>query len=130
MLQSFARCAQPTRSVGTVLAVISREWVCRCVQDSADRYEELLLTRILPELDGVEGCHGAFVFRRAVADEVEFVVVHLFDSLAAVQGFAGENYETAVVPPDARALLASFDHTARHFDVRATPRGLTTGRTR
>jgi len=109
-----------------VLAVISREWSCRCVQDNADRYEELLLTRILPELDGVGGCHGAYVFRRELADEVEFVVLHLFDSLASVQAFAGEDYETAVVPTEARALLTSFDHTARHFDVRTTPRGLVT----
>jgi heme-degrading monooxygenase HmoA len=110
-----------------VLGVISREWSCRCVQDDADRYEELLLTRILPELDGVEGCHGAYVFRRELADEVEFVVLHLFDSLAALRAFAGEDYETAVVPDKARALLTSFDHKARHFDVRTTPRGLTTG---
>ncbi|HEY2791899.1 MAG TPA: antibiotic biosynthesis monooxygenase [Micromonosporaceae bacterium] len=101
--------------------MISREWSCRCAPANADRYEQMLLTEILPELDQVEGCRGAYVFRRDVGDEVEFVVLHLFDSLDAIRAFAGADYETAVVPEPARAVLTSFDPVARHFDVRAEP---------
>jgi heme-degrading monooxygenase HmoA len=103
--------------------MISREWTCHCTPSKADRYEELLLTRILPRLDNVDGCHGAYVFRREIDGEVEFVVTHLFDSLDAVRGFAGDDYEAAVVPAEARALLTDFDLTARHFQVRAVPQG-------
>lgn len=101
--------------------MISREWSCRCVPANADRYERMLVTDILPELDRVEGCRGAYVFRRELGGEVEFVVLHLFDSLDAIRAFAGADYETAVVPERARALLATFDPVARHFDVRAEP---------
>jgi hypothetical protein len=45
--------------------------------------------------------------------------VTYFDSLAAVQAFAGENYEAAVVPPEARRLLTRFDECSRHYQVLA-----------
>jgi hypothetical protein len=40
-----------------------------------------------------------------------------FDSLAAVQAFAGADYELAVVPPAARALLRRFDARSAHYDT-------------
>ena len=41
-----------------------------------------------------------------------------FDSLDAVQAFAGQDYEVAVVPPAARALLLRFDARSAHYEVR------------
>ena len=102
--------------------MISRLWKALCAPSNADAYERLLLGEVLPQLDQAEGCMGAYVLRREVANEVEFVVVHLFESLDAIKAFAGDDYETAVVPSSARRLLASFDQTATHFDVRAMPR--------
>jgi quinol monooxygenase YgiN len=107
--------------------VISRLWSARCAPEHAGAYETLLLTRILPELDQADGCLGAYVMRREAGEEVEFAVLHLFESLAAIRAFAGDNYEVAVVPAEARALLASFDPVARHFEVRATPGNRTLG---
>ena len=101
--------------------MISRLWTARCAPEHAQAYETLLLTRILPELDKTDGCLGAYLMRRETGGEVEFAVLHLFESLAAVKAFAGDHYEAAVVPGEARALLASFDPVAQHFDVRATP---------
>ncbi len=40
-----------------------------------------------------------------------------FHSLDAVRAFAGENYETAVVPPAARKILSHFDATSAHYEV-------------
>jgi hypothetical protein len=42
-----------------------------------------------------------------------------FDSLDAVRAFAGEEYEVAVVPPKARALLSRFDERSQHYEVKA-----------
>jgi hypothetical protein len=42
-----------------------------------------------------------------------------FASLEAVRAFAGEDYEIAVVPPKARALLSRFDAHSQHYEVRA-----------
>ncbi len=41
-----------------------------------------------------------------------------FDDLEAVRQFAGTDYETAVVPPAARALLTHFDDRSQHYQVR------------
>jgi hypothetical protein len=41
-----------------------------------------------------------------------------FASMEAVRAFAGTDYETAVVPPAARALLHRFDARSSHYDVR------------
>jgi hypothetical protein len=54
-----------------------------------------------------------------VGDEVEFVTVMWFDSTEAVRAFAGEDYEAAVVPQKARALLSRFDERSQHYEVKA-----------
>jgi hypothetical protein len=53
----------------------------------------------------------------SLADKVEFVTVMWFDSIEAVRAFAGEDYEVAVVPPKARALLSRFDARSQHYEV-------------
>ena len=64
------------------------------------------------------------MLRREVGAEVEFVTIMLFDSLSAVREFAGENYEVAVVPEKARAVLARFDERSQHYEVRAERSGV------
>lgn len=99
--------------------MIGRLWRGWTAPDKADAYETLL-RGILPDLKS-EGFRGAYVLRRDRGDEVEFVTLTLFDSMAAVRTFAGEDYETAVIMPGAHDLLARFDAKAEHFDVRLTP---------
>jgi hypothetical protein len=41
-----------------------------------------------------------------------------FDTIDDVRVFAGEDYEAAVVPPAARALLSRFDSRSVHYEVR------------
>jgi hypothetical protein len=40
-----------------------------------------------------------------------------FESLDAVRTFSGDDYELAVVPPEARALLSHFDARSAHYEV-------------
>lgn len=88
--------------------------------ENADAYESLLRGQILPGIEGVEGYRGAYLLRRDGRDEVEFITLTLFESLEAVQGFAGDDYSAAVVPDEARALLSRFDERSRHYDVLST----------
>ena len=55
--------------------------------------------------------------RREAGAEVAFVTITRFESLESVRAFAGEDYEQAVVEPEARALLSRFDERSEHYEV-------------
>jgi hypothetical protein len=101
--------------------VISRVWHGWTTPANADAYETLLKSEIFTGIEGrqIAGYRGVHLFRRNLGKEVEFVTVMWFDSMDAVQVFAGENYEVAVVPPKARALLSRFDARSQHYEVKA-----------
>lgn len=83
-------------------------------RESADAYVEYLERDTLPALPAIEGHRGAYVLRRDLGKELEFVVLTLWDSLEAVRALAGDDFRTAVVPPAARAALRNrFAHSGR-----------------
>jgi antibiotic biosynthesis monooxygenase (ABM) superfamily enzyme len=102
--------------------VILRIWHGWTSEANADAYEELLRTEIIAGIEArdVPGYRGIELGRRSVAGEVEFVTVMRFDTLASVRAFAGSDYEQAVVPPAARALLARFDERSAHYEIAET----------
>ena len=87
-------------------------------------YEKLLRTEIFSGIAkrSIQGNRGIHLLRRDVDDGVEFVTIMWFDSLDAVRAFAGEDYEAAVVPPQARQLLSRFDARSAHYQVIEGPR--------
>jgi hypothetical protein len=40
-----------------------------------------------------------------------------FESLDALKNFAGDDYERAVVEPEARRLLSHFDERSAHYEL-------------
>jgi heme-degrading monooxygenase HmoA len=97
--------------------MISRLWHGWTTPEKADAYEELLRSEVLPGIHRVKGFKGAHLLRRDHKEEVEFVTLTLFNSLEAVREFAGEDYEVAVVPPEARKLLSRFDERSAHYET-------------
>jgi heme-degrading monooxygenase HmoA len=101
--------------------MIGRLWHGWTTHENADAYEALLRREVLPGIHRVPGYHGAYLLRRDAGPEVEFVTMTLFESWDAVREFAGADFEAAVVPPAARALLARFDARSVHYDVLHQP---------
>ena len=99
--------------------MIARIWHGWTTPANANRYEELLRTEIFTGIAarGIGGFKGIDLLRRDLGEAVEFVTIMWFDSIEAVRAFAGEDYERAVVLPEARALLARFDERSTHYDV-------------
>ena len=97
--------------------MIVRMWRGQATAANADAYEHFVTTRVFAELPAIEGHRGAYLLKRPVGDEVEFIAVTLWDSLAAIRTFAGEAIDRAVVEPEARAILSSFDDVVRHFEL-------------
>jgi heme-degrading monooxygenase HmoA len=104
--------------------VIARIWRGWTTLENAAAYHALLQTEILPGIARrqVEGYRGAHLLRRDLESEVEFVTILWFETMDAVREFAGGDYEEAVVPPQARAVLLRFDHRSVHYQTLTEPR--------
>jgi antibiotic biosynthesis monooxygenase (ABM) superfamily enzyme len=99
--------------------MIARHWRGWTTPQNADAYERLLQETVLAGLKQLAGYRGGYVLRRNAGNEVEFVILNLFDSLDAVKLFAGQNYTVPVFEPEARALLSRIETTAAHYEVRS-----------
>lgn len=109
---------------GRTGGAIVRVWHGWTEPEDADEYERFLVDPddgLLENLSG-DGYRGYDLLRREAGDEVEFVTQIRFADYDAVAAFAGENYERAHVPEEARELLARWDEAATHYDHRASER--------
>jgi|SRR5215207_5857473 len=99
--------------------MIARVWHGWTTAENADKYEALLREEIFVGIGArrIEGFKQIRLLRRQIGDEVEFVTCMQFDSLDAVREFAGEDYELAVVPDNARAMLSRFDPRSQHYEI-------------
>jgi len=99
--------------------MISRIWHGWTTPDNADKYETLLKEEIFVGIQHryIRGFKSIQLLRRDVDREVEFVTIMLFDTLDAVREFAGQDYEAAVVPEKARAVLSHFDERSQHYEL-------------
>ena len=100
--------------------MISRIWHGWTTPSNADKYEAMLKKEIFVGIQNrhIRGFKGIQLLRREVGEEVEFVTIMVFNSLGAVKEFAGENYEMAVVPKKARAVLSHFDERSQHYEIK------------
>ncbi|HZQ25035.1 MAG TPA: antibiotic biosynthesis monooxygenase [Terriglobales bacterium] len=97
--------------------MISRIWHGWTTRENADSYEQLLRSEILPGIHRVKGYRGASLLRRDVGKEVEFITITKFACLDDVRAFAGEDYELAVILPEAHKLLSHFDERSAHYET-------------
>lgn len=99
--------------------MICRSWHGWTTETNAAAYESLLRSEIFVGIlrREIPGFQAIDLLRRSVPEGVEFVTLMWFDSIEAVQRFAGSDYEVAVVPPEARQLLMHFDNQSTHYTV-------------
>lgn len=101
--------------------MIVRVWHGWTSPADADAYERFV-RGLLAQLTGrVPGFRGGWVLRRPSGDEEEFAVLTLFESLDAVRAFAGDDYETPVIEPEAARLLIRGDDKAAHYEAVVEP---------
>ena len=101
--------------------MIARVWKGWTRTENADGYEKLFREIVYPGLQKINGYRGGYILRQNGRDETELVTVNLFESLDAVKGFAGSDYEVPVFEPEARRLLSKVEPIARHYEVRKAP---------
>lgn len=100
--------------------MIARLWHGWTTPENADKYEALIRSEIFSGIVArdIPGFQKIELLRRSRDNEVEFITIMWFSSMEAIKAFAGDDYEQAVVPPAARAVLSRFDARSQHYEVR------------
>jgi heme-degrading monooxygenase HmoA len=101
--------------------MIVRSWRGYVELAREDVYPRHLLHTVRPKLEVLAGFRGLYLLRRRNGQEVEFEVLTLWESMTAIEAFAGSRPEEAVVEPEAEAALIRFDREVRHYEVLAQP---------
>ncbi len=97
--------------------MIVRTWSARASKDGAEAYSAYFEQTLLPELRRLPGFSGAYLLARDNDGRVELTAHTLWASLDAIRAFAGDDIATAVVEPEALAVLEDSDPTVVHRDV-------------
>jgi len=97
--------------------MIMRTWRGQAVGTNADAYARHFSHTVSVSLKTMSGHRGAWLLRREVDGRTEFLALTLWESRQAIEAFAGHDIGKAVVEPEARAVLAEFDHFASHYEV-------------
>jgi len=100
--------------------MISRHWKGLCKRELADRYVEHLQLETFPQLANLPGFVRATILRRKVPAGIEFQIVTLWQSLSAIEAFAGRDIEVAVVPQSVQAMMLSYDQRVAHYEIAYT----------
>jgi len=97
--------------------MICRQWRGLAKSTHAQDYIDHLRSETLPQLARIPGFVDASILRRNAEREVEFLIVTRWQSMAAIEQFAGEDPSVAVVPPKVQAMMIDFDRTVRHYEI-------------
>jgi len=97
--------------------MIARHWRGLAKRTHADRYVEHLHRETFPTLATMPGFINATILKRSVEQGIEFLIVTHWQSLEAIQQFAGQDPEVAVVPESVQGMMLDYDRTVRHYEV-------------
>ena len=97
--------------------MIARLWSAQATQAQVRAYLKHFAAQVAPALRKSKGYAGHTVFTRGSSDSVEILVTTYWQSMEAVEAFAGPDREAAVVAPAAAAFLLEYDRRARHYEV-------------
>lgn len=101
--------------------MIARTWRGTTRVSDADAYIRYLEATAMPAFAGTPGNVGAMFLQRPAPEtggaETEFLVISLWESLRAIERFAGVDTGRAVFYPEDERFLVQRDATVDHFDV-------------
>jgi heme-degrading monooxygenase HmoA len=99
--------------------LICRIWRGVTTTENAPKHERIVREQVIPDIEtrSIPGFLHIDLARRSIDEGHEFLTIMWFDSLDSVKSFMGEDYETAHVPDEAKAVLSSYDKQSAHFEV-------------
>ncbi len=100
--------------------MIARIWRGAVRAEDVAAYAEYVERTGIDGYRRTPGNRGAWALWRIDGDRAEFITVSLWESRAAIEGFAGQNIEKAVFYPDDDRFLIERDLTVSHYEVAGT----------
>lgn len=97
--------------------MIARTWHGRVPASKADAYEAFLHRTGLADIAATPGTRGLIVLRRTMDGVTHFVLTSLWDSVEAIQRFAGEEYARARYYDEDDDYLLEREPFVTHYDV-------------
>ena len=97
--------------------MIARIWHGRTNTAKADEYLAFLRQRALPDYCGTPGNLAAYILRRAEGEVTHFMAVTHWESLQAIEAFAGKDISRAKYYPEDSGFLLEFEPTVQHHEL-------------
>jgi heme-degrading monooxygenase HmoA len=97
--------------------MIARIWRGVVRTEDADKYAEYIRDTGFIEYAETPGNRGAHILRRDEDGRTEFITLSLWDSREAIEAFAGEDIEKAVLYPEDERYLIESEDTVKHYEV-------------
>lgn len=102
---------------------IIRSWTAKATVDNTARYVSYFERTLGPELLALDGFRGATISTGREPDAQGHTLIRVvtrWSTMEAIGKFAGDTPSKAVIEPEAKALLASYDEEVVHTDERLT----------
>jgi len=104
--------------------MILRIWHGRTARDKADRYEQFLVERAIPDYRSTPGNLDVWILRRDDGEVSHFLTMTRWESEKAIRAFAGKDVLKAKYYPEDQDFLLEFEPQVQHYVISATaPRG-------
>jgi heme-degrading monooxygenase HmoA len=97
--------------------MIARIWRGAVAQADGDAYAEYMDGTGMAGYKNTSGNRDAWMLRRDVDGKTEFLMFTLWESMEAIEAFAGDEPDVAVFYPEDDRYLIERDETVSHYQV-------------
>ena len=97
--------------------MIARTWHGRVPTEKADAYYAYLRRTGLADYAATRGNRGVSVLRRTDGEVTHFLLLTLWESIEAIQAFAGPEYQLAQYYPEDDDYLLEREPFVTHYEV-------------
>jgi len=97
--------------------MIVRIWHGVTPAAKSDEYFDYLNATRVRDYRATDGNQGVYVLRRIEGDRAHFLTVSFWESMEAIEGFAGSDPERAMYYPEDEEFLLDFEPTVEHYEI-------------
>lgn len=99
--------------------MITRIWHGRVPTIKAAAYRDFLKARAIPDYQSVPGNLSVTVLERTAGDITHFMTQSVWENIAVIEGFAGDDVEVAKYYPEDQDFLLEFEPHVTHYEIAA-----------